>query len=415
MTSPRSAFGAPPGATKGPLQGPGGAAGGPAEPGPRRPLGGPALLERWRAWRDRLLIDARFRGWAERFPLTRPIARRRAAQLFDLVAGFVYSQVLLAGVRLGLFELLAAGPLPAAQIAARLALPGEAAQRLLDAAAALHLLERRAGGAYGLGPLGAPLVDNPAITTMIEHHAALYQDLADPVALLRGQHPAGALAQYWPYAAAPARRGLPEDALARYSALMSASMPLVAEQVLDAYPVARHRCLLDVGGGEGGFLCAAARRAPALRLMLADLPGVAGRATERFAREGLAGRARAFGLDFHTEPLPHGADLLSLVRVVHDHDDTQAQALLRAAHAALAPGGTLLLAEPLAGTGGAQAMGDAYFGLYLLAMGSGRPRRTAELAAMLQGAGFERVRPRPTRMPLQCGLLVAHKPVPGRV
>ena len=55
------------------------------------------------AWKDRihasldgLLASPRFRRWAAAFPLTRPIARRRARELFDLCAGFVYSQVLLA-------------------------------------------------------------------------------------------------------------------------------------------------------------------------------------------------------------------------------------------------------------------------------------------------------------------------------
>jgi demethylspheroidene O-methyltransferase len=37
-----------------------------------------------------------FRAWAARFWLTRPIARRRARALFDVCAGFVYSQVLFA-------------------------------------------------------------------------------------------------------------------------------------------------------------------------------------------------------------------------------------------------------------------------------------------------------------------------------
>ncbi|MCW5662527.1 MAG: methyltransferase domain-containing protein [Piscinibacter sp.] len=388
----------------------GGAAGGPAEPDPRRPLDRVGWRDRWYAWRDRRLVDPGFRTWAERFALTRPIARRRAAQLFDLVAGFVYSQVLAACVRLDLFALLANGPLTLECIAARVSLPLEGARRLLDAAVAVRLLERRGGERYGLGPLGAPLVDNPGLVAMIEHHATLYRDLADPLALLRGGRSDGALAQYWPYATAAERRGLDAAPLARYSGLMSASLPLVAEQVLDAYPVARHRCLLDIGGGEGGFLCAAARRAPGLRLMLADLPGVAARAAERFAREGLAGRAEVFGLDFHADALPRGADLVSLVRVVHDHDDAPVRALLRAAHAALEPGGTLLLAEPMAGTGGAQAMGDAYFGLYLLAMGSGRPRRADELATLLRAAGFAAVRRLPTRMPLQCGLLIACKP-----
>ena len=52
-------------------------------------------------------------------------------------------------------------------------------------------------------------------------------------------------------------------------------------------------------------------------------------------------------------------------------------------------------------------MGDAYFGFYLLAMGRGRPRSAAQLTALLQQAGFGRVRELATQMPLQTGVLVA--------
>ncbi len=113
------------------------------------------------------------------------------------------------------------------------------------------------------------------------------------------------------------------------------------------------------------------------------------RGPARFARAGLADRAEAVGGDFADGALPPGADVISLVRVIHDHDDSAALALLRAARAALPPGGVLLLAEPMAETPGAQAAGDAYFGIYLLAMGQGRPRSVPVLTAMLQQAGFE--------------------------
>jgi len=108
------------------------------------------------------------------------------------------------------------------------------------------------------------------------------------------------------------------------------------------------------------------------------------------------------------DPLPHGADVISLVRVIHDHDDAQALGILKAVRRALPPNGTLLLAEPMAGTPGAEAMGDAYFGFYLLAMGHGRPRTPQELEAMLQAAGFGLTRLVPTRIPLQTQLLIAH-------
>jgi demethylspheroidene O-methyltransferase len=75
---------------------------------------------------------------------------------------------------------------------------------------------------------------------------------------------------------------------------------------------------------------------------------------------------------------------------------------------ALPAHGCLLLAEPMSGTRGAEPMGDAYFGFYLLAMGKGLPRSATELIAMLGAAGFATARLVPTRMPLQTQLIVAH-------
>lgn len=363
--------------------------------------------ERWFAWRDRLLSSPTFQRRAAAFPLTRWVARRRARATFDLVAGFVYSQVLLACVRLRLFDRLADEPQTLAQLAPRLELSPESTRRLIAAAVSLRLLERRSGERYGLGVLGAPLAGNAALRSMIEHHVALYADLRDPVALLRGTAPASVLAGYWPYASTDAPGELPAHRVAEYSALMAASQPLVADQVLDAYPMRRHRCVLDVGGGDGVFLAAAAQRWPHLRLMLFDLPAVAGRARTRLASLGLGSRSTAVGGDLFTDALPEGADLVTLVRVVHDHDDARALTLLRAVRRALPAGGALLLAEPMAETPGAEPMGDAYFGFYLLAMGSGRPRTAADLSRLLHEAGFREVRALPTAIPLQTRLLIA--------
>jgi demethylspheroidene O-methyltransferase len=367
----------------------------------------PGWVDRGYAWRDRLLASPRFQRWAAAFPLTRPIARRRARALFDLVAGFVYSQVLFACVQLRLFDVLADGPQNVETLAVRCALPVEAMRRLLDAAVSLQLASARSDGRYGLGELGAAMTGNPGIAAMVEHHALLYADLRDPVALLRGERAGTALAGYWPYAGTADPAALARGDVAAYSALMASSQQLIAGEILDAYPVARHRCLLDVGGGEGAFLTAAAARAPDLKLMLFDLPPVAERARGRFAAAGLAHRAQVTGGDFLADALPGGADLISLVRVVHDHDDERVLTLLRAVRHALPPGGTLLLAEPMAGTAGAEPMGDAYFGFYLLAMGRGRPRSPAVLGGLLASAGFKNWQLAPTHMPLQTGLIVA--------
>jgi len=379
-------------------------------PRPVPAAGGPASLrDAWLDFRDRCLASDRFRRWSARFPLTRGLARRRANALFDLVSGFVYSQVLFACVQLRLFDRLAEGPATLASLAAAAGLAEPRLQRLLDAAVALQLLQRRSADRYGLGPLGAPMVGNGPIAAMVEHHAVLYADLRDPVALLRHEQSAAALERYWAYVGDAEAQALSDARVAPYSAVMAASNALVADQLLDAYPMRRHRHLLDVGGGEAAFLVAAARRAPGLQLSLFDLPAVTQRARIRLGREGLADRAQVHGGDFTRDPLPRGADVATLLRVLHDHDDATVRVLLRAVHAALEPGGTVIVAEPMRETRGEAAMGDAYFGLYLLAMGSGRMRSPQEIASLLGEAGFRDPRPLRTALPLQASALTARR------
>jgi demethylspheroidene O-methyltransferase len=375
--------------------------------------------DRYLAIRDRWLSNPKFQRWAAAFPLTRPTARRRARALFDVCAGFVYSQILFACVRLKLFDLLAEEPASAADLAAKLKVPLESTERLLEAAVSLRLVEKRPGGRFGLGSLGAALVGNPAVGAMVEHHSLLYKDLHDPVGLLRGESRDTELARYWTYSASPvlppagngARR--PDARIGDYTSLMSNSQPLVSSEILDAYPLNKHQRLLDVGGGEGTFLIEAGKRYQHLHLTLFDLPSVAQRASQRFESLGLQGRATALGGDFLSDPLPEGSDVVSLVRVVHDHDDQAAMTLLRAAHRALPPKGVLLLAEPMAGTPGAEPVADAYFGFYLLAMGRGRPRTAQNLQRMLQEVGFTETHLLRTRQPLQSRLIVARKSKSG--
>jgi demethylspheroidene O-methyltransferase len=344
-------------------------------------------------------------------PFTRPIARRQAAAVFDLVSGFVYTQVLLAGVRLGLFTHLVEGARTEAELATFTGLAPDATRLLLDAAAAIGVLRRRSSGRYGLTTRGLAIATSPGIRQMIEHNLLLYRDLDDPVALLRGERPADtALAGYWPYSAeapGPGASAVDAEVARPYSELMAASQDFIAHEILDAYDFGSHRQLLDVGGGNGAFLGAVAARHPDLALALFDLPPVVALAAERFEAAGIAERVTLHGGSFLEDPLPRGADVISLVRVLHDQDDERARTLLAAVRAALPDDGVLIIAEPMREAAQARRFGDAYFAFYLRAMGRGRPRSPAEIAALLEAAGFPEVRQRPTHVPLQTGVLVA--------
>jgi demethylspheroidene O-methyltransferase len=307
--------------------------------------------------------------------------------------------------------MLRAGPLRPEVLADRTDLDVAATLCLLRAAVPLDLIEAPdAAGAYGLGATGASLLGNSAALAMVAHHDLLYADLTDPVALLRGEAGATRLQRFWAYADDRDPAALSAARAVDYSQLMSVSQPLVHATVLDAVDLRAQRQLLDVGGGVGAFALAAARRFPQLQGQVFDLPAVAALARSHIAAAGLSARIAVCSGNFLVDPLPTGADVLSFVRVLHDHDDGVVRRLLRGASEALPPGGRLLVAEPLAGTPSAPRVGDAYFGFYLRAMGQGRPRTADDYVRLIEAAGFRSVRRITTALPLACGLLTAIRP-----
>lgn len=88
-----------------------------------------SLWDRVLAWRDAIQSNERFQRFAGSFPLMRPIALRRSLAVFDLAAGFVYTQTLTACSRLGLFDFLAVRPRRREEIAAHLRIPLEERRR----------------------------------------------------------------------------------------------------------------------------------------------------------------------------------------------------------------------------------------------------------------------------------------------
>lgn len=358
---------------------------------------------RWISWRNRLLASPGFQDRVTRIPLLRRVARQRAGQLFDHVAGFVYSQILLACIETDLLDLLSEGPIDNQALARSAKLSPDATDRLLRAASAIGIAENVATGWWMLGQQGAALRANPGAQAMILHHRVLYADLADPVALLRADRAKPTrLSDYWRYASDTDR-----DVAGAYSSLMASSQEMVARQALAAHDFGQYRRVLDVGGGHGRFAQALAEREPGLAIGLLDLPSVIAGARDRLGALGLADRIEMHPGDAFAASLPQGYDCITLVRVLHDHDDDRAQALLAATRQALPERGTLVIVEPMAGAQGAEAMGDGYFGLYLWAMNSGRPRRASEYGRMLKHAGFRRWAEAKTGQPVITSLLVA--------
>lgn len=370
----------------------------------------------WTSWkvgyirrRNATFANPRFQYWAAKLPLIRRIARSRASGAFDLVAGFSYSQILRACVESGLFEVLKDSPVTSAHVASRIDLSEEAALTLLRAARALMLTEEAGPDLWMLGEQGAVLAADYGAQAMIRHHRLMYRDLADPMALLRKdkQEPTE-LSRFWSYAGAlhgAAERGAETN---EYSELMAASQHFVANEVLASFRFPQNAKLLDVGGGHGAFLSRIGEAYPGVHLGLFDLPEVAeqgGRILEE--KFGMEKGWSVHPGNFFEDPIPEGFDIVSLVRILHDHDDEPAMKLLRNIRKSLAPGKRLMIAEPMARIPGVEGMGEAFFGLYLWAMGSGRPRSPGEICEMLMQAGFARTQSVATLQPVNASIIVA--------
>ena len=169
---------------------------------------------------------------------------------------------------------------------------------------------------------------------------------------------------------------------------MADSQGLVAEDTLQMVDLFGVKRLLDIGGGTGAFLAVVSRKYPSLNMGLFDLPAVVEGAGARLARAGVSNPLTIHPGSFRDDPLPTGADAISLIRVLYDHADATVAKLLAAVFRALPPGGLLIVSEPMSGGAVPDRATDSYFAFYTAAMQTGRTRSGAEIAVLMAAAGF---------------------------
>lgn len=158
------------------------------------------------------------------------------------------------------------------------------------------------------------------------------------------------------------------------------------EELSGLYDFSRHRVVVDVGGGEGGFLVSILRRHPRLRGVLFDRPGVVATVAERIAAYGLGDRMEVVGGNAF-ESVPAGADMYVTCTVLRCFDDPECVRLLRSIRAATAPSGRLLAFEQMIPAGPAQRP-TAMLDLHTMVAYGGRDRTTEEYRSLYAEAGF---------------------------
>lgn len=109
----------------------------------------------------------------------------------------------------------------------------------------------------------------------------------------------------------------------------------------------RYQRVLDVAGGDATMATTLARKLPKLEVTVFNLPAAATLCRRTISDAGLTHRVHVIDGDFRTDPFPTGFELVMFSRVMADWSPAICRMLMQKAHAALAAGGHLLIAEPL--------------------------------------------------------------------
>jgi SAM-dependent methyltransferase len=261
--------------------------------------------------------------------------------VLGIAAGTRRAQVLFSALEVGAFDALSEQPLTAAEAATRLSLNPRAARDLLAALTAMELLDRQQ--------------DRYRTTQVSDTYLVKGRPgyIGEFLAFLDGTlHPA------WRQLTASLRTGDPVRSGDPYADLYQE--PARRDDFLDAmdvlnapigsqlaqFPWHRGWSFVDVGGARGNLAAQILKSHPGLDAAVFDLPRVRPAFDAHMSALGLTARVRFVPGDFFADPLP-AADVLIFGHVLHNWPEDRRRLLLQKAHAALPPGGLVMVYDPM--------------------------------------------------------------------
>jgi len=324
--------------------------------------------------------------------------------ILDTLRAFRTSQVLMACAELGVFELLANGPLTDTEIANALHADTRGVSLLLNTAAALEFLTKHEGRFTNAPMTDGCLARRDAnyVGDILKLEGAFYRRWGHLVAAVKtGQRPEENVRD--------------EDAgdwVRNFELALYKMAQPVAPIVADALTLPEDRPLrvLDVGGGHGGYGLALARRYPKLTATVFELPRVVPVAREIIAQAGMADRVSVQEGDFQRDDLGNGYDVVLVFGVLNGESEAGRAALIARVHACLKPGGCIVIREFVLDADRAGPPEAALFALQmLLVTDSGGLSTFDEVSRWLHDAGFSPPQLRPMPAGIGAALIIADK------
>jgi SAM-dependent methyltransferase len=299
--------------------------------------------------------------------------------MIRLFMGYIPTRVIYAAAKLELADHIGEDGASAQELAQHLNLDVAALYRVMRVLAGLGVLHQDDNDRFFVTPFGDTLRKNSPYSVRdyaIYNHEIVYDSFKDIAASVRSGKPV--IDDFFRL-----MRANP-DKEAVFHAGMSNRGRIETAAVLDAYNFSQSKTVVDVGGGNGGFLSATLARNDHLSGVLFDQSSAIEAA--KAGRGGPLPRCQLVAGDFF-DTVPTGGDTYILKRVLFDWTDEEAVKILTNCRRAMKSDARLLIIEPLIGKPNEQSPAHLY-DMTFLVMLHGRLRTADEYAGLLGQAGF---------------------------
>jgi len=311
--------------------------------------------------------------------------------LVGLINGFQVTQAIHVASTLGIADQLKDGPRSAEELAPLTQSHAGALYRLLRALAAVGVFKEDENRRFALTPMGdclrtdsatpigawAEYAGSPYVWRSWGHLRHSIRTGENAFQSLNGQ-------DIWSYRADRPAEG------AVFDRAMTELSRGSAEAVIAAYDFSAFHHVVDVGGGRGLMLAAILAAHPRMQGTLFDQPQVVAGAKAVLEPHGVADRCQIAGGSFF-EKVPEGGDAYLMRVVIHDWEDDEASAILKACRRAMRQTAKLILIERIIAPAN-ETPATKFMDLNMLALPGGRERTRGEFSDLLAASGFELTR-----------------------
>jgi hypothetical protein len=320
--------------------------------------------------------------------------------------GYAPPLIIEAAIRNKVFDTLSHGPLTVAEVGIATGASERGLTSIMNALVGLELLTKD-GSTYALAPESAAFLvtGKPAFLGAMLSHAS------------------SQMIPRWLDIAEVVRTGIPSEQVdepvagtAFFGKLVGALFPVnypsaaVAAQTLDVASATGPVRVLDLAAGSGVWGIALAQRSPYVTVTAVDWPYIVDITRQTATDLGLSDRFSYVAGDLAVADFGAGHDVALLGHILHSEGAQRSQALLKKTFQAMAPGGTIVIAEFLVDAERQSNVSGLLFDVNMLVnTATGGTFSFEEIRGWLEDAGFVRAGlvPAPGPSPL----IFADKPV----